>query len=325
MNIEHSQQLLRAKVLGGIAVVCFFASVAILHPVASALFGVATLAIALYLAVGMVGSLRREMSADANIADLTNRLRETEWKLVISNEQIQVLDQRKSEFVSVVSHQLRAPVTAINGYSSMMLEEAYGKLPETMREPMNKIFLSSKRVSELVTDFLDLTKIEAGTLMYNFSSVDIAAMLHELAEEYAPIAKGKGIAFEVEMLEKEACVATADAEKMRQIISNLIDNAIKYTSAGSVKVTLEKNRAAGLIRLSVKDTGMGIGPDDMQNLFQKFSRGPSGPKLFTEGSGLGLYVAKKMLEQHKGGKILAHSDGLGKGATFFLELLAEEK
>ena len=157
-----------------------------------------------------------------------------------------------------------------------------------------------------------------------WEGVEVAGMLKELVAVYTPIAKERGLTFEANYAERKPCIATADGEKIKQIISNLLDNAVKYTTKGGIRVTLERDKPAGLLRVTIKDTGIGIPPDHMQNLFQKFSRGPTSPKLFTEGSGLGLYVAKKMLEQHKGGKIKAASDGEGKGSTFTLELLAEE-
>lgn len=285
---------------------------------------------AFFIATAFLGmlymrSMRAAERAEERIEGLEHRIRKAEWKLAIAKEQVEVLDQRKSEFVSVVSHQLRTPITAAKGYSSMLLEESYGKLPDRLKEPIHKIFLSSKRAAEMVADFLDLAKIEQGTIMYNFTSVDITAILVDLLSEYSHIAKKRGLTLKVNLPQKEECIATADASKVRQILSNLIDNALKYTTKGGVTVTLKKDREKGLIRITIRDTGMGLSQEDVQNLFHKFIRGARSQKQWSEGSGLGLYVAKKMLESHKGGKLWVDSEGVGKGSTFVLELLAEEK
>jgi signal transduction histidine kinase len=175
----------------------------------------------------------------------------------------------------------------------------------------------------MVTDFLDISKIEQGLMAYSFRSLDIRAMLQDLVEEFTPIATEKGLNLVFEYPEGETFVVTADQGKTRQVLSNLIDNAIKYTPKGRVDVTLQKNTAAGTITCRVKDTGIGLSEDDIQHLFGKFTRVDSGRKEYTDGSGLGLYVAKKMMEgQH--GKITVDSDGPGKGSVFMLEFLAEE-
>ncbi|OGZ07498.1 MAG: hypothetical protein A3D65_05915 [Candidatus Lloydbacteria bacterium RIFCSPHIGHO2_02_FULL_50_13] len=269
--------------------------------------------------------VQRDDVDEGKIEALEHQLRKVEWKLAVTKERVDMLDQRKREFVAVVSHQLRAPITAVKGYSSMLIEESYGKVPARMSDPINKIFLSSKRAAELVTDFLDLANIEQGVLLYNFTSVDIGILIHDLVGEYSSIAKKRGLTLKVNFPGKEMLMATADESKLRQILSNLIDNALKYTPTGGVTITAELDQEKGVVRVIVKDTGMGLSQDDVQNLFQKFARGARGQKEFTEGSGLGLYVAKKMLESHKGGKLWVDSEGVGRGSTFVLELLSEEK
>lgn len=325
MKTAHSRKILFAEILGFLVICAYLGGIIFSSSLIMRILHGAIVVATLYFIFAHVRGLKREIAARETVDDVEKRLRAAEWKLAVTKEQVQVLDQRKSEFVSVVSHQLRAPITAIKGYSSMLLEESYGKLPAPVKEPIHRIFLSSKRVAEMVTDFLDLTKIEQGTLLYNFTSVDIAAVVADLITEYAHIAKKRGLTLDAVYPEREPCIATADESKIRQIISNLLDNALKYTEKGGVRVTLEKDGASGVVRVTVKDTGMGLSQDDVQNLFQKFMRGSRGQKQFTEGSGLGLYVAKKMLESHKGGKLWVDSEGVGRGSTFVLELLAEEK
>ena len=276
-----------------------------------------------FFGVLLVRSIKEEVRAREEVRDLAKRLTETNWQLAKTNEQLRIIDQRKSEFVSIVSHQLRTPITAIKGYASLVLEGSYGILPKEIKGPIEKIFISSKRLASMVTDFLDVSKIEQGTMTYNFSSVDVKTMLSDLITEFISFADKKGLTLDFSAPDKGDFVVTADEGKIRQIFSNLIDNGIKYTPKGMVLVTLEKDNARGVITVKFKDSGIGLSQDDIQHLFGKFTRGSQGQRENTDGSGLGLYVAKKMLEaQH--GKMWVDSEGTGKGATFVVELLAEE-
>ena len=204
----------------------------------------------------------------------------------------------------------------------MILEESYGNVPEAIKAPIEKIFLSSRRLAEMVNDFLDLSKIEQGKMSYNFTSLDIQSMLEDIEEEFRPIAKKKGLTMKLIVESEGMFTVTADAGKIRQIFTNLIDNAIKYTPRGAVTIYLEKNDQKGTVLVRIKDTGIGLSQDDIHHLFGKFARGEGGQKQYTEGSGLGLSVAKKILEAHHG-KIWVDSPGTGKGSEFVVELLDE--
>jgi signal transduction histidine kinase len=271
----------------------------------------------------LIRGVKQEVKQREEIDKLAKRLSETNWELSRKNEQLRIIDQRKSEFVSIVSHQLRTPVTAIKGYSSLILENAFGEVPQAIREPIEKIFVSSNRLAGMINDFLNISKIEQGTMTYNFSSVDLGKMLNELVEEFTVSAGKKKIDLTLTMPENETFLVTADEGKIRQILSNLIDNAIKYTPMGKVHITIERSSDHSRVIVKVTDSGIGLSQDDIQHLFGKFSRGAHGQKVFTDGSGLGLYVAKKMLEAHKG-RIWVDSPGIGKGSTFAVELLAED-
>ncbi len=278
----------------------------------------------LLFSILLVRSVKQEITAREKISSLANELSETNWQLARSNEQLRIVDQRKSEFVSIVSHQLRTPITAIKGYASLLLEDSYGKLTAEQSGPIEKIFASSKRLADMVSDFLDISKIEQGKMTYTFTSVDLHAMLTDLTDEFRKEAKEKKLKLTFTRPEKTSFIVTADDGKIRQIFSNILDNAIKYTPKGEVTVSLEKDNAQGTVITRVKDSGIGLSQDDIHHLFGKFTRGSGGQKEHTSGSGLGLYVAKKMLEaQH--GKIWIDSEGPGKGSTFVVELLAEEE
>ena len=276
-----------------------------------------------FFGVLLVQSVKKEVRAREEIRVLAKRLTESNWELARTNERLRVLDQRKSEFVSIVSHQLRTPITAIKGYTSMILEESYGPVPDPIKAPIEKVFFSSKRLAEMVDDFLDLSKIEQGKMSYNFTSVDVKEMLMDIAEEFTPVAKKKNLGLTFTTIGEGVFIVTADKGKVRQIFTNLIDNSIKYTPEGGISISLEKNSGRGTVVVQIKDTGIGLSQDDIHHLFGKFTRGEGGQKEYTEGSGLGLYVAKKILEAHHW-KIWVDSPGIGKGAEFTVELLDEE-
>jgi len=267
----------------------------------------------------LVRSVKEEVRSREKIQDLAKRLTESNWELARSNEQLRIIDQRKSEFVSIVSHQLRTPITAIKGYASLLLEKSYGELTEEQRLPAEKIFISAERLATMVTEFLDISKIEQGTMVYTFLPVDVRTMLTELQEEFIKKAEEKGLTLKFIDPGAGSFVVTADEGKIRQCFSNIIDNSIKYTPKGGITISIEKDGIKGTILCRIKDTGIGLSQEDIHHLFGKFTRGTEGQRHNTEGSGIGLYVAKKMIEaQH--GNIWIDSEGPGKGTTFIIEL-----
>jgi len=163
---------------------------------------------------------------------------------------------------------------------------------------------------------LDLSHMEGGGMEYNFAKVDFDAMVRSVVEELTPPAEKKKLKFKWRTPDENIWV-WADEQKLRQVVMNLIDNAIKYTPQGAVDVILE--RVDGNVQMSVKDTGMGMKKSELANLFQKFVRGTEAPRYYTEGAGIGLYVAKQLIEAQKG-EVWAESPGEDKGSTFFVKM-----
>lgn len=278
----------------------------------------------LVLATGilLIKSVLKEVEAREEIRKLADELAATNVQLEVSNERLRILDQRKSEFVSIASHQLRTPVTAIKGYTSLLLEDAYGPLSEKIKDPIGKIFHSSERLVLMINDFLNVSKIEQNSMTYTFVPLDLKKMVIDLVEDFHVVAGEKKIDLATEIPDGENFYVVADEGKIRQIISNLIDNSIKYTPQGSVRLIISKEPTKGdhgMVHLQIKDTGIGLSQDDIHHLFGKFTRGAEGSKVNTTGSGLGLYVAKQMMEKHQG-NIWVDSEGKGKGSTFSIEL-----
>ena len=252
------------------------------------------------------------------LANLYKELARLNTELGDANEKLKGLDKLKTEFLSLASHQLRSPLTAIKGYTSMLLDGSFGNVNDQQKEAIDRVFQSTNHLTQVVEDLLNVTKIEQGGMKYEMADFDIEKAVVELTRDLSITAEKKGLKLSFETDRHAPYTVYGDMEKIRQVILNLIDNSIKYTKEGTIKVALAKHD--GFILFSVTDTGMGIPPAIKSELFQKFSRGEGG-KVNTGGSGLGLYLAKIIIEAHKG-RVWAESEGEGKGSSFIFELKA---
>jgi len=232
-------------------------------------------------------------------------------------KKLKKLDKAKTEFISIASHQLRTPLTAIKGYISMILEGNYGKLPEEIKQPMENVYESNERLITLVNDLLNISRIESGKLELELEKSSIEKLITEVIKDLKIKADKKGIDLIWQKPEKEIPEIKIDYDKIRQVVMNIIDNSIKYTEKGKVTVSAKKENDK--IKITISDTGEGMNQEEIEHLFERFSRGSAGNKLYTEGAGLGLYVGKKFIEMHNG-NIRAESEGQGKGSTFYLTL-----
>lgn len=251
-------------------------------------------------------------------ATLYQELQVSNMKLEDANSRLEELDKRKTEFVSMATHQLRSPNTAIRGYSSMLLEGSFGELGEKARQAISVIYQSSEKLRLVVEDFLNITRIELGTLKYEMSKVDMADLAQKVVTELKLMAAERKIELLFEAPGAPFWV-NADAGKIGQVFSNIIDNAAKYTPQGRIKVSVSCHD--NVVRFLSEDTGVGIDPEVMPKLFQRFIRAEGAGKINILGTGQGLFVAKQIVEAH-GGKIWAESEGKDKGARFIVELPA---
>lgn len=232
-------------------------------------------------------------------------------------EELKRLDKAKSEFVSIASHQLRTPLTAIKGYISMILEKTYGRLSDEIKKPLQNISASNERLIKLVNDLLNVSRIEAGKMEINPEKSSLEKIIGSAIDELKNTAKEKNIYLKFESPKTPLPKVSVDKEKIRQVIINVIDNAIRYTEKGGIMVKLEK--MDDKLQIIVSDTGAGLTKYELEKMFESFSRGAAGTRFYTEGAGLGLYVAKKFVEMHDG-KVRAESKGKGKGSAFYIEL-----
>jgi signal transduction histidine kinase len=232
-------------------------------------------------------------------------------------EDLQKLDKAKSEFISIASHQLRTPLTAIKGYISMMLEGSYGEVSGQLKGKLQNVFQSNERLIRLINDLLNVSKIESGKIELVLSEASLDDIILSVVDTLSLEAKKKKISLKWEKSKKPLQKINIDADKIREVISNLVDNAIKYTQKGEIKITTQDQKESVLIKVS--DTGEGLSEGEKEKIFQSFSRGTAGTQFYTEGSGLGLYIAKQFVIMHKG-KIWVESAGKGQGTTFYIEL-----
>ncbi|MFA6551650.1 MAG: PAS domain-containing sensor histidine kinase, partial [Patescibacteria group bacterium] len=227
------------------------------------------------------------------------------------------IDQMKSEFVSLASHQLRTPLTGIKWFCELLLGNKAGVLSEKQKDYVNQVALSTARMMNLVEDLLDVSHIEAGE-KYNviLKAEDASAIIREVVAEQRTSAQHKKIAVELSSGCLAKTMVKADKSKLTQVFGNLLNNAIKYTNAGGKIIVGCKPAPAG-ITYFVKDNGVGIPAHQLNKLFERFFRGEN--VVSTEpGTGLGLYIAKYIVERHKG-RIWCETE-INKGTVFYVYL-----
>lgn len=270
----------------------------------------------IFAGVLLIKSVLKEVALREKVELLAKDLEFANKGLESVNTRLEELDQMKSEFLSLATHQIRAPLTAVKGYASLILEGDYGEVSEGVRGAVKIIGQSCENLVVIVNEFLDISRIEQGRMKYTLTDFDFKATAEQILAELKPNIEAAGLTYEFHAEDGQYMVC-ADQGKLRQVVGNLIDNAIKYTPAGGMKVSVTNEGAT--VRFIIKDTGIGISSEDIPKLFNKFIRTKDGNKQNVIGTGLGLYVAKQMLEA-QGGKIWIESEGVGKGTTFVVEL-----
>ncbi|MFA6376731.1 MAG: ATP-binding protein [Candidatus Paceibacterota bacterium] len=227
------------------------------------------------------------------------------------------VERMKTEFVSIAAHQLRTPISAIKWTLRMILDGDLGPINEEQRDFLDKTYKSNERMINLINDLLNVTRIEEGRHLYNLILVNLEDIVSALVGTYSELFKQKRLTLEFEKPKKALPQVKIDVEKMRLVVSNLIENAIKYTPAGG-KISVSVGGDDANIKISVRDTGMGILKDQEPRIFTKYFRGSNAIRMETEGTGLGLFIAKNIVETH-GGKIdFVSREGEGTIFTFLV-------
>jgi len=250
------------------------------------------------------------------LGTLATNLNHMNEELMMLYQQLEAANRHKSEFLAHMSHELRTPLNAIIGFSEMLKEEYFGEMNEKQMEYSVDIHSSGKHLLSLINDILDLSKVEAGRMELEVSEFDLPLAIENAMTLIKERAARHGINLEVNVDEQLDCFA-GDERKFKQILVNLLTNAVKFTpEGGRVSVAAGKNN--GVVEISVADTGVGIAPDDQERIFEEFRQAKGDVTNKAEGTGLGLTLTRKIIELH-GGKIWVESK-LGEGATFTFTL-----
>lgn len=253
------------------------------------------------------------------LLDRESSLERTTTQLESANQRLKNMSKLKDEFVSLASHELRTPMTAVRSYLAMIADPQFGgELNKNQAEYLNNALLSVNRLIQLVNDMLNISRIESGRLALSVKSVDLLQLVDEVKTEVLPRMNELGITFTIEVKESLPPVL-ADSDKIKEVLINLIGNAMKFTPKGGT-ITVSFVQKEDMIETTVTDTGSGIDQDDLPKLFQKFNR-LSNPSTANKpsGTGLGLYLSKALVQLHKG-DIWAASEGVGKGSQFTFSL-----
>ncbi len=230
-------------------------------------------------------------------------------KYVVLFNKMKEVDQMKDEFISLVSHELKTPLTAIRGYVDLLKEDLKNKIENEQKKYLKNIEIATERLKDLIEDILEVSRIEQGRLNLEVSQIEPSKVVLKVIDFLLPQAQKKGLRLEAKNeLEKESKISV-DSKRLEQILINLIGNAIKYTSKGEIQVRIfEKDDR---IFISVEDTGLGMSAKEQRNLFQKFYRARNKETMEIPGTGLGLWITKNLTEKMKGEIEVESMKGVG--------------
>lgn len=248
------------------------------------------------------------------VAGATEKLRRT-------NRELQRLDEAKDEFVSVASHQLRTPLTSIKGYISMVMEGDAGKINDQQKKLLSEAYSSSERMVHLISDFLSVSRLQTGKFIIDTQPIDLDDLIRHEVETMQAIA-----ASHTQKLEYIRPVSRykimVDEAKLQQVVMNFIDNAVYYSRPNTtIKVTLQYIKGEAIF--TVKDTGIGVPESEQEKLFSKFFRASNARKQRPDGTGVGLYLAKRVVTAHEGQIIFSSKEGRGSTFGFRLPLTSQ--
>lgn len=241
-------------------------------------------------------------------------------KIIRDISREKALERVRSEFITIAAHQLRTPLAAIKWSLKMLIDGDVGDVSVEQKDLLQKGYDSNDRMIQLVTELLDAARIEEGRFGYEFSESDFVSFLSDIITNFQKQVLETNLTLTFRKPKESVRPIRFDSNKLRMVVENLIDNAIRYTlPGGKIEVTLEKKPS--FLQVKVKDSGIGIPSHQISRLFTKFFRGENVMRLQTEGSGLGLFISKNIVEGH-GGEIWVESEE-GKGSSFYFTIPVE--
>ncbi|MGH2522805.1 MAG: ATP-binding protein, partial [Anaerolineales bacterium] len=271
-----------------------------------------------------VATARRELEAlnaelEERVAEKTHNLSEANKQLARQNEELQTLDGLKSEFVSLVSHELRAPLTTVSGGIELLLADP-AELSSPVRDTLSLVQAHIQRLTQFVETILDLSALETGRLPVYPEVWDVSKIIQTIRDQFVASQVGKRLTLR---LPPSLPPVLADERGLTSVIFHLIDNAIKYAPEG--EVTLEAEDGGEWVRVHVSDQGPGIPPEAREKIFEKFERLDSQDSRSVYGHGLGLYMSRRLLQAMGGDIVAGEAPGGGARFTFWLPVVKEEK
>jgi len=263
--------------------------------------------------VAILGELEEKRE---ELERLNGQLSRSNRELNEANARLRELAEMREEFLALTTHDLRSPLTVISGVISFFSSGRLGELSPEQKNMVGMMERNTQNLIELVNDLLDAAKLESGSLPLELAATDLRTLVREVCETMLPLAREKELTL-TEELPDDLPRPCADRVKLRRIIVNLLSNAVKFTPKGG-RIIVRARQEDDLIRLSVTDTGIGIAPEDREQLFDKYAQARSRSTRGEKGTGLGLYITKYLVELH-GGEIHVESK-LGIGSTFSFTL-----
>ncbi|RMH35337.1 MAG: sensor histidine kinase [Nitrospirae bacterium] len=251
-----------------------------------------------------------------------NELRELVETVNWMGTKLQQLDQMKSEFLANISHELRTPLTSIREGTQLLLDGIPGPLTKDQRETLTILLESSQQLNRLIGNLLDLSRMEADMLAYHFATTDLNRLIQRAVDKMRFLAERKGVKLLTELTDDRARLQEVDGPRIEQVLENLLSNAVKFSPSGAIVTVRSEPHNHGL-HIAVTDTGPGIGEDDLPHVFERFYQGKSPESRAYVGSGIGLHLAKRVIEAH-GGKIWAESE-VGKGTIMHIVIPNRKK
>ncbi len=249
------------------------------------------------------------------ITDLTEEAKLAE-NLKKVNTELLNMDKQKDEFLSVTSHELRTPMTTIKGYVDMILNGDAGEINSEIKQYLTEVYKSVNRLTSLVNNILTVSRLQNKALQFNLKAVNINQIISDNLESWRVLGGGKPIEFSFIQPNTPLPAVMADPDKIIEILNNFISNAFKYTEKGKVSIFLKNDE--NYVYVSIQDTGIGIESNEVEKIFQRFYRIDNTKARNQEGTGLGLYIAKDLVEKMHG-KVFVHSS-VGSGSTFSFSL-----
>jgi signal transduction histidine kinase len=249
---------------------------------------------------------------------LQKKVKKATGELQETNKKLRETIDAKNEFISIVAHQLRAPLAVIKGYLSMMHEGTLGKLSEKQENAVIKIYRGNDDLIDMVENLLNFSRIKDGRIRYNFKQIHLEEVFENVLEQFEMQIKGKQLEINMKTKPKRLPAVKGDFNKLKSVIANFLDNAIKYTDYKD-KIDVNITATNQDIVFEMTDNGIGMVPSDAKHLFEKFFRNKDMSFKRIQGTGLGLYIVHRFITAHKG-KVWANSPGRSKGSTFGFSL-----